>query len=434
MRIVEQSLRLVDPLGLVIFRICFGLFMAWEMLYLIRLDFVEIYLLKPGIVFGYDFLPLPLLPAPLLKLLPLLLLAAALMLALGAFQKWSALAFAIGFGYLFFLDKSIYNNHLYLSILLAAFFAIVPADQMWALKPSKTPQPAQVWHYRLFQFQLVVVFFFGGIAKLNADWLLHWQPVMEILDQSSFLANLLGMKAAAALLVYGGLVFDLSIGFLLWWRKSVWLGLALSIAFNLTNSFLFNDINIFPFMMMCSLVLFIPSEKMRGWMRLKAWTAPKYQQIPMQAALKYGLTAFVVFQLLFPLRHWLISGNADWTMEGQRFSWRMKVQHRSTEEIAFSLLDHGTKTIYPIDFGNYFIHQDQVRLMASDPACLVDFAHYLQSFHQPKLHSPKVEVKARVKVGFNGHPPQFVVNPDLDLASQKRSKTGGNDWIFPLAN
>lgn len=432
MGILERNLRLADPLGLVIFRICFGLFMAWEMLYLIRIDFVELYLVKPGIVFGYDYLVMPHIPAPLLRLIPLLLLAAALLLAFGAWQRWSALVFAVGFSYLFFLDKSIYNNHLYLSILFAAFFAIVPADQMWAIKPGKMPRPAQMWHYRLFQFQLVLVFFFGGIAKLNADWLQNWQPVLAILDQSSFLVDILGLNAAAALLVYGGLLFDLSIGFVLLWRKTVWLGVVLSICFNLINSLLFNDINIFPFMMICSLVLFIPLEKLRSWLKMKAWTAPKFQQLPIKPALKYGLLAFAAFQVLFPLRHWLIPGNTDWTMEGQRFSWRMKVQHRATQEFAFSLLDHGTKTIYPIELGNYFMHEDQKRLMASDPACLVDFAHYLREFHQAKLQSPKVEVKLRLKLSFNGRPAQFVVNPDLDLASVKRIKRGGNDWILPL--
>lgn len=429
----SQLSNLTDPTGLALFRIAFGLFMAWEMVYLIQLNFVEVYLLRPGIVFGYDLINLPMLPAGVLKALPLLLLLAAILISLGVFFKQAAWFFGIGFGYLFLLDKSIYNNHLYLAILLAILLAFSPADQVLAFKPNKKSEPTRRWHYFILQVQICIVYFYGGIAKLNADWLFAWQPPLEVLAQSSFLAEILGKKLAAAILVYGGLIFDLGVGFLLFWRKALPITIVLVIVFNLLNSFIFNDINIFPWMMMTTLLLFVPSEWLNKFLKTN-WKAPKVAAPNYGMGLKAFMACFWAFQLLFPFRHFVFAGNTDWTMEGQRFSWRMKVQHREIEQVEFSILDHQTKTIYPVELGGYNMHEDQMRLLAQDPACIQQFAKYLHDFQAPRLNSFKVEVKAKVKVSFNGREAQWVVDPATDLAQLRRSPWRHSEWILPLNN
>ena len=428
---IERQKELVDPIGLAFFRIAFGLFMAWEMLYLIRIDFVDVYLIRPGIVFGYDILQLPMLPDGLLKLMPLLLLAAACMISLGVYFKQAAWFFGIGFGYLFFLDKCIYNNHLYLSALLAILLALTPADKAFALRPDKKVNPVRRWHFLILQVQICIVYFYGGIAKLNSDWLFAWQPTLEILNQSNFLANILGTDVAAALLVYGGLVFDLGISFLLFWRKSLPVAIVLVIIFNLLNSTIFNDINIFPYMMMAAMVLFMPSEWLRKWSK-GSWKPAKLAAPEFGKPLLAFLVIYFIFQFTFPFRHLMFPGNPDWTMEGQRFSWRMKVQHREVKQVEFSILDHQTKTVYPVEMGGYNMHEDQMRLLAADPACIQQFGKYLHDFQAPKLNSFKVEVKGKVQVTFNGRAPQYVVDPDADLSQLKRSLFTHSDWILPL--
>ena len=37
------------------------------------------------------------------------------------------------------------------------------------------------------------------------------------------------------------------------------------------------------------------------------------------------LAAWILVQILVPLRHFLIPGNVAWTAEGQRFAWHMKL-------------------------------------------------------------------------------------------------------------
>lgn len=430
-QLFERQKQLQDPIGLALFRIAFGLFMAWEMLYLIRIDFVDVYLIRPGIVFGYDILQLPMLPDGLLKLMPFLLLIAAGMISLGVYFKQASLFFGIGFGYLFFLDKCIYNNHLYLAVLLAFLLAMTPADQAFALRPAKKTTPVRRWHYLILQVQICIVYFYGGIAKLNPDWLYAWQPTLEILNQSNYLSNILGTDVAAALLVYGGLVFDLGISFLLFWRKSLPYAIVFVIIFNLLNSTIFDDINIFPWMMMTAMVLFMPGEWLRKWTKTN-WIAPKYAAPVIGKPLLALLAIWFIFQFTFPFRHLLIAGNPDWNMEGQRFSWRMKVQHREIKQVEFSILDHQTKTIYPVEMGGYNMNEDQVRLIAMDPACVLQFGKYLHDFQAPKLNSFKVEVKAKIQVAFNGRAAQYVVNPEEDLSQLKRKLLQHSDWILPL--
>ena len=64
-------------------------------------------------------------------------------------------------------DKTHYLNHHYLVFLVAALLALMPWNQ--------GAMPAWcVWALRA---QVGLVYFFGGVAKLGADWLLHAQPL-----------------------------------------------------------------------------------------------------------------------------------------------------------------------------------------------------------------------------------------------------------------
>lgn len=42
-----------------------------------------------------------------------------------------------------------------------------------------------IWLLFLFQFQIVVVYFFGGIVKLNYDWLILQQPIRFLMEINS---------------------------------------------------------------------------------------------------------------------------------------------------------------------------------------------------------------------------------------------------------
>ena len=79
---------------------------------------------------------------------------------------------------------------------------------------------------------------------------MHLEPMTTILS-----SNGINSKELAFFLTYSGILFDLLIGFFLIMKRTRFFAAILVILFNVTNHFLFDDINIFPFFMMGSLVI-----------------------------------------------------------------------------------------------------------------------------------------------------------------------------------
>ena len=66
------------------------------------------------------------------------------------------------------------NNHFYLYCLLGPLFIATRANASFSLDRRRHPErPVHVplWSLLLFRAQIIFVYFYGGIAKLNADWL-----------------------------------------------------------------------------------------------------------------------------------------------------------------------------------------------------------------------------------------------------------------------
>ena len=55
-------------------------------------------------------------------------------------------------------------------------------------------------------------------------------------------------------------------------------------------------------------------------------------------SLMLAICVFAALQLLMPLRHWLYPGNPNWTEEGHRFAWHMKLRDKDATAV-FELRD-----------------------------------------------------------------------------------------------
>ncbi len=83
---------------------------------------------------------------------------------------------------------------------------------------NKNARREQVGYWELFllRFQICVVFFFAGLAKLNADWLIHAAPLyLNLVKHFSVLSYPLQEKWMAVVLSWGGMLSDLGLGILL---------------------------------------------------------------------------------------------------------------------------------------------------------------------------------------------------------------------------
>jgi hypothetical protein len=113
----------------------------------------------------------------------------------------------------------------------------------WRAKAAR-PREIPYWQFCLFQAQIVIVYFYGGLAKINSDWLAGEPMRTWLLNRSHYpvLGPFFATEWAAYFFSYGGLLFDLSIGFLLLWRPTRFVAFLAVLFFNLTNHWLFSII------------------------------------------------------------------------------------------------------------------------------------------------------------------------------------------------
>jgi len=435
----------IDGHGLALFRIAFGVIFVWEMIYLLRIDFALIFLETPNFQFTYNLFPfLAPMPTPAMNALIVLLAGCGVLVALGFFYRIAMSIIALGFSYIFFLDKAYYNNHLYLIVLIAFLMIFMEADKVLSLRRSDKKAAnfkIPAWNVWVLKAQLFIVYFYGGIAKLNGDWLFRQQPVIQLLEQKgvdSGLTDLLTSDAFVYFITYGGLAFDLVIGFLLVIPRTRFIGLIAALLFNLMNAWIFDDINIFPYFMMAALVLFVAPETTKAFLEKKLkrnWITKGAATLVSESSRKriIGVLAiYFLFQLFFPFRHFLVGPNVDWTGVAQRFSWRMKIQNRQTETIKFAVFDLDSKQIYPVDLVTYGLNRDQIFNMSQHPEMARQFAVFLDEYCEQRQQMPNVMVKADIRVSFNGRPPQPTIDRDKDLTKADSSPFAAQDWILPL--
>ena len=144
--------------------------------------------------------------------------------------------------------------------------------------------------------------------------------------------------------VYGGVLLDLLVVPLMLWRRTRLIAFAAAVVFNLINAAIFN-IGIFPWFMLGATLIFFPPDLMRRFARAFLTPAPHYALTKVQERRKTSehradcpvltkqqkiviglLAAYLVVQLLLPLRHFLYPGNVSWTEEGHNFAWHMKLR------------------------------------------------------------------------------------------------------------
>ncbi len=174
------------------------------------------------------------------------MLVAALAFALGYRTRWAGSLALIGFGWLEAIEATTYLNHYWLLFSLVLLLTIVPSATVGALRPQKEAvTSAHLWALRA---QVLIVYFFAGLAKLHGDWLeglplRFWLPSRSSLP---LVGPLLEQPEVAVVASWVGLIHDLAIGPLLLWRRSRPWALAALVAFHLATAVLIPSIGLFP--------------------------------------------------------------------------------------------------------------------------------------------------------------------------------------------
>lgn len=490
--------RLFEPVPvapLVLFRIALGLILLWEAYRYIAAGWPrDLFLGQPVLFKYYGFEWVRPLPEPLhLAVFPVLGMLAACMTA-GAFYRAAAGLLFVGWAYVFLLDQTYYLNHLYLVVLVTGLMALLPANRAYSLDilmaPSLRSDLAPRWAPALLRFQIGIVYFFGGIAKLGGDWLSGVPMQLMLVERADLFGPAAGEPWFALLFAYGGLLLDLLIVPLLYWRKTRVAALLLAFGFHLTNHVVFR-IGIFPWAMMAATLILWPPFPLTlvrfariygtavllgmtamllwpsegrdvpswAWSLIPAlvglWTidlwlpdqrrydlapAPQRERPPAIAAqpcVRPGVVAFlgiyVAWQSLLPLRHWLYPGDVNWTEEGHKWSWQMKLRVKQPATAMFYVYDRDGSLIDLVDpFGEQSpLSFRQARTMTTRPELALQFAQHLAKRYKDRGPGP-IQVKAIIRVALDGRGPAPLIDPNADLAAVKDRLWPPAEWILPL--
>lgn len=434
----------VDGNVLGLFRWVFGLFMAYEAWVYYSMGLIEQGFFAPKILFkfeGFDWVHL--LPQPAMVAVLAIMGVSALLVALGVFFRASCWVLALSYTFIFLQEKSYYNNHIYLFILLSVLLSttdahrfLVPFRWKGVRLPTITHLPR--WQPFMFQFMVMIVYFYGGLTKLKGDWLFRREPIhtmLDIMPASHWMAPLIKNDAAVYILTYGGLLLDLLAPLLLWYKPIRRWALIPFIGFHLTNSQMFNDIGIFPFVMLGALFLYFETQEMPWFQRLLGKQAQPVGPVVLPVTpqwVRQTLVMFFVLQLLLPFRGFFLPNDMDWTGIGKNFAWRMKVDTRPLEEFEFTVRHPQTGQVFPVH-ENTYVNPSQLLLLGNDVRAIAAFARFIRE-EAAQQGVPDGIVNARVVVRYNGRPPQLLVRSDVDLASVSYSPFQKLDWVVPLNN
>jgi vitamin K-dependent gamma-carboxylase len=341
----------------------------------------------------------------------------------GFAYRVSATLFFLGFTYVFLLEQAIYLNHFYFVGLVSFLMIFVPAHRKFSvdalLRPHITSEFAPAWSLWALRAQMGFVYFFGGIAKLNSDWLQGW-PLRLWLPQQLNLPVLWRFRDQVWLALafsYSGILLDLlAVPLLLWRRTRPYMFAALAL-FHLTNSNLF-EIGIFPWFATAMTALYFDPDWPRRLLRLAPPKLPLIAQQRFRTATLAGLTVYFAIQILLPLRHWLYPGDVAWTEQGHRFSWRMKLRDKEGT-ITFHVTDPETGRTWNRSPTRY-LPRWQYGEMLPRPDMIQQFAHFIADQETQPGHR-RVEVRVDAEVSLNGRKLQPMIDPAVDLGSVPRS-------------
>ncbi len=446
----------VDIASLVFFRIAFGAVMLWEVWRYFNYGWIGAYYIDPVFHFsyyGFGWVQ----PWPgngmYVHFLALGVLAGCVML--GLFYRAATVLFFLGFSYVFLLEQTLYLNHFYLICLISLLLIFVPAHRAFSLDALRRPQirsrTVPAWALWILAAQMAIVYFYGGLAKLNADWLQGEPMRMWLAASTDFpvIGSLFTREWAPYLFSYGGLLFDLLIVPLLLWPRTRMFAFAAAAGFHVTNAELF-QIGIFPWLAIAATTLFLPPSWPR-WLASRLpfprgsredggrETGTATRTIPPESPASSGLHKrqyaalallgiFLAVQLLAPLRHHLYPGNANWTEEGHRFAWHMKLRDVQAEA-TFYATDPDSGNVWELEPERYLASWQAGR-MAPYPDMVLQFSHYVADAYRQEGYED-IEVRAEVMASLNGREPQPLVDPDENLAEQSRT-LAPSPWIARL--
>ncbi len=427
--------RHIDNSPLIVFRIIFGFLIFMESIGSIYTGWIRRTLIEPQQTFSFiGFEWLQPLPGNGMYVYYAVMGLCGLLVMVGYKYRWSMLLFTILWTGSYLMQKSSYNNHYYLLILLSAIMVFQPAHKYLSIDTRLNPKIKMIsmprWCALVFILQMFIVYTYGAVAKIYPDWL--DATVAEVLMKSKkdlfLVGEILQQKWTHYVIAYVGILFDGLIIPLLLWKRTRKIAFFASIFFHLFNSFVF-QIGIFPYLSLALVLFFFPTKTIhRIFLKRKPFydqeevIVPKYHK-----PLVVLFVIYFIIQIGLPLRHWFFKDDVLWTEEGHRLSWRMMLRAKSGRT-TFRVIDAETNLEIPIQIEDYLTNKQQ-RTVSTKPDIIWQFAQRLKKTFADKGRDVKIYANTSVRV--NGGELRQLIDPDVDLGSVKWHPFKHSEWLRP---
>jgi len=372
----------------------------------------------------------------------------AFFVAIGYKYRLSILIFFLSFTYIELMDKTTYLNHYYFVSLVSFIMLFIPCNAMFsidAISIRKSYKTVPKWTIDSLKLMLGIVYFYAGITKINSDWLLNAMPLKLWLKSKYDLPfighTLMQQEWFHFFMSWGGMFYDISIPFLLLFRKTRSIAFALVVAFHITTRVLFT-IGMFPYIMILSTIIFFDSNvhykiihftiKILEFFKMKTDNLKlSFSQVNHYKVWNTSLLIIVVFmtiQIIIPLRSLLYPGELFWNEQGYRFSWRVMLMEKKGNSV-FKIVNSKTNSFFYVN-NDDFLTPVQQKQMSFQPDMILEYGHYLGNHFKSQGHQ-NVAVFVESYVSLNGRLSQQFIDPSANLMELKDSFKH-KFWIKPL--
>lgn len=439
----------VSAAPLVVFRIAFGIMMFAALVRFAAKGWIDTLFIQPTYFFTfYGFEWIKPLSATGMYSLFAVMMACSLFIALGLFYRIVTIIFFLLFTYVELIDKTNYLNHYYFISIIAGILCLLPANKAFSLdvKLGITRRALSIPRWAIFalQLQMAIVYFFAGISKINADWLLHAMPLKIWLPAKGD-TPLIGPWLTEAWVAYTfswvGMLFDVCVAFFLFNHRTVWYAYAFVVVFHILTAILFPGIGMFPFIMLVCATVFLPPSFHQALLHSLSFSGIEpfsiLASISTKTTWKSGSSVTILsmlfihftIQILLPFRYALYPGKLFYTEQGYRFSWRVMLMEKVGYTV-FTVRDAVTGKIAEVANSQYLTVQQQ-KQMSTQPDMILQFAQHLKEVYGKEMQQP--EVYAEAYVTLNGKGSRLLIDPKVNLAAQQDGFTN-KTWILAQAD
>ena len=417
-----------DAQPLSVFRIFFGLMMFISIIRFWSKGWIKTLYLEPKFHFsyyGFDWVK------PLGEFTYILFIIcglSALFVSIGFKYRFSIITFFLSFTYIELMDKTTYLNHYYFISILSFLMIFLPADKFFSvdnLKRKNYFAKIPKWTIDCIKILISIVYIYAGLAKINSDWLLKAMP-LKIWLPSKYDIPIIGdyllqQEWVHYLMSWSGMIYDLSIPFLLLYKKTRVFAFILVIIFHLFTAVLF-PIGMFPYIMIVASLIFFDSKFHNKIIHLIKLTLSPLKKYNIEKVEKFKyfnsklitsiVMIFLIIQIIFPFRFVLYPGNLFWNEEGYRFSWRVMLMEKMGYT-TFKIVDGVSNKYFYVD-NKDFLTPFQEKQMSFQPDFIIEYAHFLGNHFTLQGHK-NIEVYADSFVALNGRRSKRFIDPNINL-------------------